>query len=155
MGAQYEVESRPVVPVHPVFTECSLPRCRSLVGMTSPSTNAHRITVSEPVVAVRVEIEGVVVADTEHARVLQEGALPPRYYLPRADVRTDLLTATDLSTTCPFKGDASYWTLELDGVTHENVVWSYADPIPEMREIEGLLCFYNDRVTLHVRDELS
>ena len=56
---------------------------------------------------------------------------------------------------CPFKGDASYWTLELDGATHENIVWSYADPIPEMREIEGLLCFFNERVTLHVRDELS
>ena len=108
--------------------------------MTSPSTNAHRITVSEPVVSVRVEVDGVVVADTAHARVLQEG---------------DLLVSTDLATTCPFKGDASYWTLELDDVTHENIVWSYRDPIPEMREIEGLLCFFNERVTLHVRDELS
>ena len=155
MGAEYEVGQRMIRPVHRVFTECSLPRCRSLVGMSSPSTNAHRITVSEPVVSVRVEVDGVVVADTAHARVLQEGALPPRYYLPRDDVRHDLLVSTDLATTCPFKGDASYWTLELDDVTHENIVWSYRDPIPEMREIEGLLCFFNERVTLHVRDELS
>ena len=126
-----------------------------MVVMASPSTNAHRITVSQAVVSVRVEVDGVVVADTAHARVLQEGALPPRYYLPRDDVRDELLVPTDLATTCPFKGDASYWTLELDGATHDNIVWSYADPIPEMREIEGLLCFFNERVTLHVRDELS
>lgn len=123
--------------------------------MTASGTSAHRITVSEPIVSVRVEIDGVVVADTTEARVLQEGSLPPRYYLPVHDVRTDLLVATDHATTCPFKGDASYWSLELESGRHENVVWSYADPIPEMREIEGLLCFYNERVELHARDELS
>ena len=122
--------------------------------MTASGTSAHRITVSAPVVCVRVEVDGVIVADTAEARVLQEGSLPPRYYLPREHVRTDLLIATDLATTCPFKGDASYWTLEHDHGRHENIVWSYADPILEMREIEGLLCFYNERVELHVRDEL-
>jgi len=81
--------------------------------------------------------------------------LPPRYYVPRNHVRADLLVATDHVTTCPFKGDASYWSLDLETGRHENIVWSYADPIPEMREIEGLLCFYNERVDLHVRDELS
>lgn len=123
--------------------------------MTAPGTSAHRITVSDPVVAVRVEVDGVVVADTTEARVLQEGSLPPRYYLPREHVRTDLLVTTDHATTCPFKGVASYWTLEHGHGRHENIVWSYADPIPEMREIEGLLCFYNERVTLHVVDEPS
>ena len=123
--------------------------------MTASGTSAHRISVSEPVVSVRVEIDGVVVADTTEARVLQEGSLPPRYYVPRNHVRADLLVATDHVTTCPFKGDASYWSLDLETGRHENIVWSYADPIPEMREIEGLLCFYNERVDLHVRDELS
>jgi uncharacterized protein (DUF427 family) len=123
--------------------------------MTASGTSAHRITVSEPVVSVRVEIDGVVVADTTEARVLQEGSLPARYYVPRNHVRADLLVATDHATTCPFKGDASYWSLDLETGRHENIVWSYADPIPEMREIEGLLCFYNERVDLHVRDELS
>jgi uncharacterized protein (DUF427 family) len=92
------------------------------------------------------------VAESTAARVLQEGSLPPRYYLPPEHVRTDLLTRTDSSTTCPFKGAASYWTLELDGQRHEDLVWSYETPIPEMVEIAGLLCFYNDRVDIEVVD---
>jgi len=123
--------------------------------MTAPGTSAHRITVSDPVVSVRVEVDGVVVADTTEARVLQEGSLAPRYYLPREHVRTDLLVKTEHATVCPFKGEASYWTLELDGGRHENIVWSYVDPIPEMGEIRGLLCFYDERVALHVGDAPS
>jgi uncharacterized protein (DUF427 family) len=113
------------------------------------------ITVSEPVVAVQVMVDGVIVADTTRARVLREGSLPPRYYLPRADVRTDLLVATDRKTTCPYKGDASYWSLQLDGDQHPNIVWCYEKPISEMAQIAGLLCFYNERVELHVEDSTS
>ena len=91
--------------------------------------------------------------DGQHARRARSNDQRP--IVTRDDVRHDLLVSTDLATPCPFKGDASYWTLELDDVTHENIVWSYRDPIPERREIEGLLCFFNERVTLHVRDELS
>jgi len=123
--------------------------------MTSSGTEAQRITVSEPVVAVRIEVDGVLVAETAHARVLQEGSLPPRYYVPRGDVRTDLLVPTDHTTTCPFKGNASYWSVELDSGRHENIVWSYEDPIPEMAEIAGLLCFYNERVELDVEGDGS
>ena len=122
--------------------------------MTASGTSAHHITVSEPVVAVRVEVDGVIVADSTEARVLREGSLPPRYYLPREHVRLELLVATDHATNCPFKGDASYWSVELGSGRHENIVWTYVDPIPEMREIQGLLCFYNERVVLHVHDEL-
>jgi uncharacterized protein (DUF427 family) len=122
--------------------------------VTEPRTTAHRITVSEPVVSVRVEVDGVVVAETERARVLQEGALPPRYYIPRDDVRTELLFATEHTSTCPFKGGASYWTLELDSSRHENLVWSYEEPIADVAEIAGLLAFYDERVELHVADEL-
>ena len=105
--------------------------------MTSSGTDAHRITVSEPVVAVRVDVDGVVVAETTRARVLREGGLPPRYYVPRDDVRMELLVSTEHSTTCPFKGDASYWTLELDDTRHENIVWSYEEPIESLPEIAG------------------
>ena len=121
--------------------------------MASPGTNAHRITVSEPVVAVRVEVAGVVIAETTRARVLQEGGLPPRYYVPRDDVRMELLVATEHATTCPFKGDASYWTLDLGDTRHENIVWSYEQPIASMPEIAGLLCFFNERVELVVEGE--
>jgi len=123
--------------------------------MATTGTDGHRITVSEPNVSVRVEVDGVVVAETQQARVLQEGSLPPRYYLPRADVRTDLLVPTDFSSTCPFKGAASYWHLETESGRHENLVWCYEDPIPSMTDIAGLLCFYNERVELHAPSELS
>jgi uncharacterized protein (DUF427 family) len=91
-----------------------------------------------------------VVAESASVRVLHEGSLPPRYYFPRDDVRTELLVRTDTSTTCPFKGAASYWTLELDDRRHDDIVWSYEAPIPEMAEIAGLLCFYNDRAEIVV-----
>ena len=120
--------------------------------MTS-GTDAHRITVREPVVVVRVEVDGVLVADTARARVLREGGLPARYYVPRDDVRMELLVSTEHSTTCPFKGDASYWTLELDDTRHENIVWSYEEPIASLPEIAGLVCFYNERVELVVDGE--
>ena len=121
--------------------------------MTSSGTDAHRITVSEPVVAVRVEIDGALVAETARARVLKEGGLPPRYYIPRDDVRMDLLVGTDHATTCPFKGDASYWTVVLPDTRHDNIAWSYEEPIEAMVEIAGLLCFYNERVELVVDGE--
>jgi len=120
--------------------------------MSSPGVDAHRITVTEPVVAVRIEVDGVVVAATTRARVLREGGLPPRYYLPRDDVRMDLLVATEHATNCPFKGDASYWTLEHEHGRHENLVWSYETPLESLPEIAGLLCFYNERVELVVDD---
>jgi uncharacterized protein (DUF427 family) len=117
---------------------------------SAPQSHAHRITVTDPEVRVRVSVDGTVVAESSRARVLQEGTLPPRYYLPADDVRTDLLVGTEHATTCPFKGQASYWTLELGDARHENLVWSYEQPIPEMAEIAGLLCFYNERVELDV-----
>ena len=114
--------------------------------MASPGTNAHRITVSEPTVAVRVELDGVVVAETERARVLREGGLPPRYYLPRDDVRMELLVATEHATSCPFKGDASYWTLRVGDEVVENALWAYEDPLPEAEGIRGYVAFYRNRM---------
>ena len=82
--------------------------------------------------------------------LLDETGLPTRYYLPREDVRMELLSPTDLHTTCPFKGQASYWSVKADGQVHDNLVWSYETPIPEAAEIAGLLCFYDERVELTV-----
>jgi uncharacterized protein (DUF427 family) len=115
-------------------------------------SHPHRISVADVTGTVRVAVDGVTVAESTNARVLREGSLPPRYYLPREHVRTELLVPTDSSTTCPFKGAASYWTLELDGHRHEDLVWSYETPIPEMVEIAGRLSFYNDRVEIVVAD---
>ncbi|GAA0616158.1 hypothetical protein GCM10009547_17750 [Sporichthya brevicatena] len=112
-----------------------------------------RIGVEECPQRVRIEVDGVTVADSKRARVLRERGLPPRYYLPAEDVRTDLLTRTDSSTRCPYKGTASYWSLTVGGRIHTDLVWSYEDPIAERADIAGLLCFYDDQVDLYLDDE--
>jgi uncharacterized protein (DUF427 family) len=113
-------------------------------------TDPHRITVDPVPGTVRVTVDGTTIAESKDTLLLQEGSLPPRYYLPRDDVRTELLVASESRTTCPFKGAASYWTLELDGVRHEDLVWSYGEPIVEMAKIAGRLSFYNERAEIVV-----
>jgi uncharacterized protein (DUF427 family) len=104
---------------------------------------------------VRVEIEGQVIAETERPLLLFETGLPTRYYIPKQDVRMDLLEATDSHTRCPYKGIASYWSVKLDGQTLEDIAWSYPAPIPEIPKIENLLSFYNERVDLYVDGTLQ
>ena len=102
---------------------------------------------------VRVEIDGVTIADSERPTLLFEGGLPVRYYLPKSDVRMELLTPTDRSSTCHWKGEARYWSVTVDGVTHENIVWGYERPLPEAEEIAGLVAFYNEKVDIYVDGE--
>jgi uncharacterized protein (DUF427 family) len=109
-----------------------------------------RIVITPAGAHVVVRVAGHTVAESHHPVVLEERGCPIRYYLPRDDVRTDLLRPTERHTTCPFKGQASYWSVEVDGTTLDNVVWSYEAPIPEAAPIAGLLCFYNEQVELVV-----
>ena len=99
---------------------------------------------------VRVLVNGTVVADSHRPMLLFETGLPVRYYLPKLDVRTELLTPTATRTRCPYKGEAVYWSLAVDGQHLEDVVWSYPSPIPEIPKIENLLSFYNERVDLEI-----
>jgi uncharacterized protein (DUF427 family) len=99
---------------------------------------------------VRVEIGGVVVAETRRPVLLFETGLPTRYYIPKQDVRMDLLQATSSVSRCPYKGVARYWSGPLGGSMIQDVVWSYPAPIPECPKIENLLSFYNERVDLYV-----
>ena len=94
---------------------------------------------------VRVSFKGEVIADSRAALALKEGGCPVVYYLPRRDVKVDRLERTSHSTHCPFKGDASYFSLK-DGP--ENAVWSYETPYDEMTAIKGYLAFYPDKVTI-------
>ena len=110
----------------------------------------HRIAVSPAGARIRIELEGEPLADSDRALVLREGSLPPRYYLPLDDVRTELLEPTDTTTTCPFKGDARYWSVRVGDDVHADLAWSYADPIEERREIAGLVAFYDERVDVLV-----
>ena len=95
---------------------------------------------------VQVTLGSQVVADSHRPSLLFETHLPVRYYIPRADVRMDLLAPTDSHTRCPYKGVASYWSATIDGRTYKDIVWSYQVPIPECPKIEQLMCFFNERV---------
>ncbi len=95
---------------------------------------------------VRVVLGGETVAQTTKAHFLFETRLPVRYYIPREDVRMDLLAPTDSATRCPYKGEAVYWSAAIGGRSHEDIVWSYPDPIPECPKIRDLMCFYNENV---------
>lgn len=110
----------------------------------------HRITVTPTDVHVEVRVGGRIVAESDRPVLLDETGLPTRYYLRPDDVRTDLLKPTSRTTTCPFKGTASYWSLHLGDKVYEDLVWSYQAPLPEVAEISGLLCFYNEKVDLIV-----
>jgi uncharacterized protein (DUF427 family) len=99
---------------------------------------------------VRVEVDGVVIAESTKPRVLFETGLPPRWYLPKVDVRMDLLVPTTTQTACPYKGQAEYWSVRLDDRVVEDAVWSYRTPLPECERVAGLLSFYPDRVAVFV-----
>jgi uncharacterized protein (DUF427 family) len=114
---------------------------------------AHQITISPADARVEVSLGGEPLASSDRAVILRETGLPPRYYFPREDVRTELLRPTSQQTTCPFKGQASYWSVEAGGEVHENLVWSYQQPIPKAAGIAGLLCFYDEQVELTVGDQ--
>jgi uncharacterized protein (DUF427 family) len=113
----------------------------------------HTITITPADLHVEVAIGGEKLAESDRPVLLDETGLPTRYYLPREDVRTDLLKATDHATTCPFKGQAGYWSAQVGGETYENVVWSYETPIPQAEGIAGLMSFYPDQVELTVNGE--
>ncbi|MEV4206761.1 DUF427 domain-containing protein [Nocardia salmonicida] len=99
---------------------------------------------------VRVEIDGVTVADSHSPRILFETGLPARYYLPLTDVRMDLLTASDTHTSCPYKGTADYWNVRVGDTDHSDVVWIYRTPLPESQKVAGLACFYNEKVDIYL-----
>jgi uncharacterized protein (DUF427 family) len=99
---------------------------------------------------VRVELDGVTVADSRPPRILFETGLPPRYYLPLTDLRMDLLRPSGASSHCPYKGTASYWSVDTGQAEHRDVVWMYRYPLPESQKIAGLACFYNEKVDLFI-----
>jgi uncharacterized protein (DUF427 family) len=111
-------------------------------------TSGHTITITPASVHVEIVVNGEKVAESDRAMLLDETGLPTRYYLPRADVRADVLTPSNSATTCPFKGQASYWSVEAGGETYADLVWSYEQPIPAAEDIAGLFCFYNERVDI-------
>ena len=99
---------------------------------------------------VRVEVGDVVVADSHAPRLLFETGLPTRYYLPLTDVRLDLIRPSSSESYCPYKGVASYLSLEAGDSTVADVAWIYRTPLPESQKIAGLVSFYNEHADIYV-----
>lgn len=105
-------------------------------------TQGHTITVEQGSERVRVVHDGQVLAESSRPLVLKETGCPVRYYLPPEDVRTELLTPSNTTTHCPFKGDASYWSVP----GAQDLVWAYPEPKAEVAAIKDHLCFYETQV---------
>ena len=104
---------------------------------------------------VRVELDGVTLAESPAPRILFETGLPPRYYLPLPDLRMDLLRPSATQSHCPYKGTAGYWSVEVNGKVYPDLVWVYRQTLPESQKIVGLACFYNEKVDLYVDGALQ
>jgi uncharacterized protein (DUF427 family) len=103
----------------------------------------HRVDAMPGARHVRIVVGGQTIAETQRPHVLFETGHPVRYYIPADDIRMDLLEATALRSTCPYKGNASYWKVK---GSDQEVAWAYLDPIAECPRIKGLIAFYNERV---------
>ena len=115
--------------------------------MKHPSAD-HPITITANPKRIRVLADGVVVADTTHALTLKEASYPAVQYVPRGDAKMELLKRTERVTHCPYKGDASYFSIVANGKTLDNAIWSYETPFPAMAKISGHLAFYPDKVKI-------
>lgn len=123
---------------------------RALTGVAPAMADGHTITIRPSTSHVEVRLGGQLLAASDRAVELDETGLPTRYYLPKDDVRMDLLTANTSHTFCRYKGDASYWSATVDGTAHHDIVWAYEAPIPESAGITGLLSFYPSRAEVTV-----
>jgi len=108
-------------------------------------TSAHAIAIGPFGGRVRVRVGGEIVADTAHAQLLEEGSLPPVFYIPRGDVRMDRLTRSATTSHCPFKGGASYFSAAGGAA---DIAWSYEAPLPAVAAIAGHLAFYPDKAEI-------
>ncbi len=117
---------------------------------THPRDPHTRVDILSSSRHVQVVVAGVTVADSDRPSILYETGLPPRYYLPLSDVRTDILRPSSSTSHCPYKGTAGYWSIEIDGQRFDDLVWIYRSPLPESQKIAGLACFYNEKVELIV-----
>lgn len=108
----------------------------------------HPITITPNPRRVRVTAGDIVIAETSKALTLKEAKYPAVQYVPRQDANMALLERTDRVTHCPYKGDASYYSVKADGNTLDNAIWTYETPFPAMTEISGHLAFYPDKVKI-------
>jgi uncharacterized protein (DUF427 family) len=117
---------------------------------THPRNPYTRVDILPSSRHVRVELDGTTIAESTSPRLLFETGLPVRYYLPKTQVRMDLLVPSAGETHCPYKGQAEWWSAKIGEELHEDLAWSYRMPLPESAKIAGLIAFYNERVDIYV-----
>jgi uncharacterized protein (DUF427 family) len=111
---------------------------------------SHPITIRPTSARVTVRVGGAVVAETDSALSVAEASYPVVQYIPLADVDQSLLERTTTQSYCPYKGDASYYTVKTPGSTETDVIWTYEHPYPSVSEIAGHVAFYPDRSEITV-----
>ena len=116
-------------------------------------TPGHPITLEPAQQRWRVYFNNHVIADTDDALILREADLAPVVYFPRGDVAMEYMGRTSHRSRCPYKGEASYYTLTLGGEILENVAWSYEDPLDSVSRIASRVAFYPDRVEVYPVDD--
>jgi uncharacterized protein (DUF427 family) len=124
-------------------------------AIVHPRDPYHRVDILDTSRHVKVTLEGEVLAETRRSKVLFETGLPPRWYIPPEDVRSELLVESEHSTGCAYKGFASYWSVRVGGFEEEDLVWTYRQPRREAEPIAGMLAFFNERVDLEIDGELQ
>jgi len=122
---------------------------------THPRDPYTRVDILQSSRHIEIVVDGVKLAESDKPTILFETGLPPRYYLPLSDVRTELLIPSQNETHCPYKGTANYYSLEVDGNIHEDLVWIYRSPLPESQKIAGLVAFFNEKVDVYMDGELQ
>ena len=121
----------------------------------APARPYHRVDVRSSSRRVRVTAGGELLAETTRPKLLFETSLPTRYYIPRADVRAELLGPTDKVTHCPYKSEASYCSARVGDELLEDVAWGYAEPLPESAAVLDHLSFLGDGVEIEVEHPAS
>ncbi|KAK5122423.1 hypothetical protein LTR85_004007 [Meristemomyces frigidus] len=115
-----------------------------------PKDPFKRVDVFQSRRHIRVFVDGEVVAETTTSAHLYETGLPERYYMPLTAVRPDVLRPSKTRTQCPYKGEAEYYSVEINGKVHKDIVWFYNNPTLESALVTGLVCFYNEKVDIEL-----
>ena len=115
---------------------------------TQAGTQDHPITIAPASGPVVINFHGAIIASADNALVLKESGYEPVYYMPKDRVEMGFLRATDHHTTCPYKGEASYWSISAEGQAAENAIWAYETPKDAAKEIAGHLAFDRRHFTI-------
>jgi uncharacterized protein (DUF427 family) len=122
-------------------------------AIVHPRDPYHRVDVLDTSRHVRVSLDGEVLAETDRARVLFETSLPPRWYIPREDVREGVLTEGEQRSACAYKGFAPHYSVRVGERTEPDLAWTYPEPRREVERIKDYVAFYNERVDLEIDGE--